>query len=107
MATYGQLQDGKKIPYDEFSKEEVKKEILSANRPIEFPMSLLRFPFGFIRIDGKEFMMRKLLNPSLTEEQASMCPPNELKENIESWCKEEKIFYQYNIERDSYVFAVK
>lgn len=88
------------------TKADVKNEIMKrGGTPFEIPFSMLKFPFGFKRIDGKDFMLQKLLIPNLTEEQACYSEPNEIKEKIELWCLEEKIFYRYDRHNDSYLFS--
>lgn len=58
------------------------------DQPIECSFDMLRFAFGFKRVSGVDFMLAKLLKPSVTEEQMSYLPNHEICSNILSWSKE-------------------
>lgn len=69
---------------------------LLVNRPVECSFDLLRFAFGFRRVPGEEFMIAKLLRPSVTEESMSYLPKQEIIKNIIDWAKENGFACCYN-----------
>lgn len=88
------------------TKESLKKQILeSKGRDVEYGMEDLELAFAFKRIDGQEFALRKLINPFLTEREASICSPINLQENIKTWCKSEGFFCMFSLERRVCVFV--
>lgn len=64
----------------------------------------LKWTFGFKRVDGLEFQLRKIIAPNITEDQMSFCPPGELHQNIENWCEENKVSYRFDINEWYYEF---
>lgn len=82
------------------SKEELLRRttnsLLYENKPIEWPFDMLRFAFGFKRVDGKEYLITKLFRPSATEEDMSYLPKQEIIQNVIDWAKENGFACCYN-----------
>lgn len=72
---------------NKYHKEDILQMIQNQVQPVAFRFEDLRFPFGFFRVPGEEYLLRKLLKPSLTEEQASYKPDHEIKQIITDWAK--------------------
>lgn len=90
------------------TKDIILEELKIARRRgaiIRADLGDLKWTFGFKRVDGLEFQMRRILSPSITEEQMSFCPLGELHQNIENWCKENKVNYRFDINRSYYEFG--
>lgn len=68
------------------NKDRVLNEIIDAGKAIAFNYQDLRQVFGFKRINGEEFLLIKILKPSLTEEAASYLSERQIHDNIEQFC---------------------
>ncbi|SRR6266536_3611048 len=83
------------------------EDSLLFDKPVECSFELLRFPFGFRRVSGEEYLITKLLRPSVTEEIMSYLPKDEIVKNIIDWSKENGFACCYNGDysmNDSFTF---
>lgn len=81
------------------SKEALLAQVTSnllVDRPVECSFDLLRFAFGFKRVDGMDYMITKLFRPSTTEESMSYLSKQEIIQNVLDWAKENGFACCYN-----------
>jgi hypothetical protein len=93
--------------YAIFSKQDILERIrrsLNDDKPIVWEYGYLKHPFGFTRVDGKAFLITKLIRPSITEEDMSYARPNEIIENVKKWSDENGIYCNYDYMRDEFTF---
>lgn len=93
------------MPHKYF-KEDILKMVNDNVGPVAFKYEDLRFAFGWFRIDGEEFMLLRILRPSLTEEEASYKPDTEIKQAIKDWAQENNLLIRedYQSPQLTYIF---
>jgi hypothetical protein len=89
-----------------FTKERIKDKIINSGKPVAVSWSLCREAFGFKRIDGISFMLTKLFNPSVTEEQMSYISNPEIHDAIQKWSSENGLHSVYDFQKDCYLFSI-
>lgn len=80
------------------------QDSLNNGKPAHISYELCRHPFGFKRVDGIEFMLTKLLKPSVTEEQMSYLPKHEVIDNVRYWSETNGIACYYDVISDEFIF---
>lgn len=81
--------------------------ITNENKPVAFDYADLRHSFGFVRMSGKEFLLLKILRPSMTEKSASYLPDRQIRSNIETFAILNNLYCTYNYNTDRYIFELK
>lgn len=75
-----------------------------SSKPMSCTLELLRHPFGFKRVDGVEFMLTKLLKPSITEEIMSYQTDAEIIRRAQEWGKENGFVCYFDDRLRSFLF---
>lgn len=81
------------------TKERLLSHVMGSlfrNTPVECSLEFLMLPFGFKRVSGEEYLIKKLLRPSATEESMPYLPKDEIIKNVISWAGENGIACCYN-----------
>lgn len=89
------------------TKAEILAIIRNESNPVAFDYSDLRKTFGFVRMSGEDFLLLKIIRPSMTEESASYLPDNQIRSNIEIFAEANNLYSAYNYHTDRYIFETK
>ena len=81
------------------SKDDLYKQIclsILKGAPLEASLDdILKQVFGFKRLSGEEILLEQLIHGK-SEKEAQTLPLYMVRKEVEEWCSENKISYQYN-----------